>query len=47
MKTKLAFLILWAAVLGLANAATMVTVEMTYFSTINWGTIPFCPVILI
>jgi hypothetical protein len=42
MKAKLAFLILCAAVLGMssavANAATMVTVEMTFdSSTINWG----------
>src|ERR1017187_4591991 len=42
LKTKLAFLILCAAVLGMssaaANAATMVTVEMTFdTSTINWG----------
>ena len=41
MKPKLAFLILCAAVLGMsspvARAATMVTVEMNFDSTINWG----------
>jgi hypothetical protein len=41
MKAKLAFLILCAAVLGMssavANAATMVTVEMNFDSTITWG----------
>jgi hypothetical protein len=41
LKTKLAFLILCAAVLGMssavARAATMVTVEMNFNTSINWG----------
>ena len=41
MNAKLAFLILCAAMLGMsspvARAATMVTVEMNFDSTINWG----------
>jgi hypothetical protein len=41
MKAKLAFLILCAAVLGMSSAVakadTIVTVEMTFDSTINWG----------